>query len=254
MPDMKEKELISCFDLEKKDYVYSLESALNKLLAQPNTFTALAWQFAYDFLYISPEVSALLGYPLSSFRNNGILFLHSITPPEEIEPLYATLNGQLAAMEKDPDYINRTMVVSAETRIIHRDRSIMNTSFHALPIDYKPGDKNAYLVLGTNFIIEGKTAGEVSRTKETISRLMNQIKQDYIRSNPTRFRYLHALSSVTQRQKEVARLFCQGLSARVVAERLHISPNTVDTHRKNLLSKFEARNTAELVHQLSAFL
>jgi DNA-binding CsgD family transcriptional regulator len=32
-----------------------------------------------------------------------------------------------------------------------------------------------------------------------------------------------------------------------IAEKLFISPNTVDTHRKNLLAKFDAKNVASLV-------
>jgi DNA-binding NarL/FixJ family response regulator len=60
---------------------------------------------------------------------------------------------------------------------------------------------------------------------------------------------------ITRREKEVLLLIADGLTNNSISEKLFISPATVDTHRKNLLAKFEAKNTASLVkmaimHQL----
>ncbi len=251
---MNERDLISCFELEKDDYSFSLESALRELLAIPDTFTALAWQFDYDFLYMSPSVTNVLGYPVSNFRSRGVLFLHSITPPEQIEPLYNSLTRQMGAMEEEPGYISHPILITTKTKINHQDGRTMDAYFTALPVDYRPGEKNAYLVLGTNFLPGDKSEVEISQTCEQIKGLMIRIKENYVRANPKRFRYLEALSSVTKRELEVAELLCQGLNTRRIAEKLFISHNTVDTHRKNLLSKFESKNTAELIHQLSALI
>lgn len=57
---------------------------------------------------------------------------------------------------------------------------------------------------------------------------------------------------VTRREKEVLELIVDGMTNNEIAEKLFLSVNTVDTHRKNLLAKFEARNIAELV-KLSIF-
>jgi DNA-binding CsgD family transcriptional regulator len=46
---------------------------------------------------------------------------------------------------------------------------------------------------------------------------------------------------------EVLRLIAEGYTNQEIADQLFISAWTVDTHRKNLLLKFEARNTASLV-------
>jgi len=53
---------------------------------------------------------------------------------------------------------------------------------------------------------------------------------------------------LTRREKEVLELIAGGMTNNEIGEKLFISPSTVDTHRKNLLSKFEAKNTAALVH------
>jgi DNA-binding NarL/FixJ family response regulator len=55
-------------------------------------------------------------------------------------------------------------------------------------------------------------------------------------------------NKVSRREKEVLELIAEGLTTNEIAEKLFISMTTVDTHRKNLLSKFETKNTASLIH------
>jgi DNA-binding NarL/FixJ family response regulator len=55
------------------------------------------------------------------------------------------------------------------------------------------------------------------------------------------------LPILTRREKEVLGLIAEGLTNNEIAQKLFVSPTTVDTHRKNLLAKFETRNTASLI-------
>ena len=52
---------------------------------------------------------------------------------------------------------------------------------------------------------------------------------------------------LTRRETEVLKLIADGLTNTVIAQKLFISTTTVDTHRKNLLAKLEANNTASLI-------
>jgi DNA-binding NarL/FixJ family response regulator len=52
---------------------------------------------------------------------------------------------------------------------------------------------------------------------------------------------------ITRREKEVLELIAEGLTNNEIAQKMFISITTVETHRKNLLEKFSAKNTAELV-------
>ncbi len=52
---------------------------------------------------------------------------------------------------------------------------------------------------------------------------------------------------LTRREKEVLELIAEGMTNNEIAQQLFISTGTVDTHRKNLLAKMEAKNTASLI-------
>jgi DNA-binding NarL/FixJ family response regulator len=52
---------------------------------------------------------------------------------------------------------------------------------------------------------------------------------------------------LTRREKEVLELIAEGMTNNEIAQKLFISTGTVDTHRKNLLAKMEAKNTASLI-------
>jgi DNA-binding NarL/FixJ family response regulator len=55
------------------------------------------------------------------------------------------------------------------------------------------------------------------------------------------------LPNFTEREREIIRLIAACKSAREIAEALHISKLTVDTHRKNILDKAGLHKTSELI-------
>jgi DNA-binding NarL/FixJ family response regulator len=52
---------------------------------------------------------------------------------------------------------------------------------------------------------------------------------------------------VSDRELETLKLICDGLTNDQIAEKLHLSPETIKWHRNNLLSKTGCNNTAALV-------
>lgn len=53
--------------------------------------------------------------------------------------------------------------------------------------------------------------------------------------------------TLSEREREVFQLIAEGLSNKEVADVLHISPATVETHRARLMEKLDVHSTAELV-------
>lgn len=52
---------------------------------------------------------------------------------------------------------------------------------------------------------------------------------------------------LTLREMEVLQAIAKGFNTREIADLLHVSNNTIETHRKSLMSKLEARNAVDLV-------
>ena len=58
--------------------------------------------------------------------------------------------------------------------------------------------------------------------------------------------------TLTKREKEIMQLIAEGMTSSEIASKL-LSIYTVDTHRKNLLTKFEVNNTALLIKVAAKF-
>ncbi len=56
-----------------------------------------------------------------------------------------------------------------------------------------------------------------------------------------------ATVTLTKREEEILELVAQGLTSNEIADRLFISPRTVETHRAHLMEKLGAKNAAALV-------
>ncbi len=54
-------------------------------------------------------------------------------------------------------------------------------------------------------------------------------------------------SSLTEREREILKLVAEGYTNNQIAERLVISPKTVDTHRTHVMDKLNLHSRAELV-------
>ena len=52
---------------------------------------------------------------------------------------------------------------------------------------------------------------------------------------------------ITRREKEVLQLIAEGHTNKEIADKLFVSQSTVDSHRKNLLAKFNELNKASLI-------
>lgn len=57
----------------------------------------------------------------------------------------------------------------------------------------------------------------------------------------------YMVTKITKREKDVLSCIAKGLKGKKIADELLISYETVRTHRKNLLLKFEASSSVELI-------
>jgi DNA-binding NarL/FixJ family response regulator len=80
-------------------------------------------------------------------------------------------------------------------------------------------------------------AGEKYFSQEVTAQLMNNFS-DKKSASP--------LEALTRREREILAMIAQGLTDKEIAEKFFLSPLTVTTHRKNVLSKLGLKNKVEL--------
>ncbi|MBB6369063.1 response regulator transcription factor [Chryseobacterium shigense] len=72
-------------------------------------------------------------------------------------------------------------------------------------------------------------------------RMINFISSEEGKPNP------HIKEPLTRREMEILKLICDGFSSKDISEKLFISINTVETHRKRILLKLNAKNSVGIV-------
>ncbi|MCT2406939.1 response regulator transcription factor [Chryseobacterium antibioticum] len=72
-------------------------------------------------------------------------------------------------------------------------------------------------------------------------RMINFISSEEGKPNP------HIKEPLTRREMEILKLICDGFSSKDIGEKLFISINTVETHRKRILLKLNAKNSVGIV-------
>jgi DNA-binding NarL/FixJ family response regulator len=64
-------------------------------------------------------------------------------------------------------------------------------------------------------------------------------------------RNFRGLPFLTTKEKQIIRYLMEGNSSKEIAAMLDVSPRTIDTHRANILGKFNLKNTTELVTKIA---
>jgi two-component system nitrate/nitrite response regulator NarL len=93
----------------------------------------------------------------------------------------------------------------------------------------------AELVKGINKVLSGGTF-----YSHDISGLLIESAYPRVRTAPF----------LTPKEKEVIRYVVEGYSNKEIADKMDISPRTIETHRSNVLNKFNLKNTTELIKKI----
>jgi len=89
--------------------------------------------------------------------------------------------------------------------------------------------------------IESVVNGQAYYSQEVTNRIMEGLQQK------KRVSAEHGDAVITDREKDVLKLIAQEFTTSEIAEQLFISHHTVESHRKNLISKLGVRSAAGLV-------
>jgi DNA-binding CsgD family transcriptional regulator len=178
--------------------------------------------FCFDLIgskcsYFCPSIIGILGFDRRKYLNKGFLYFKSIIHPVDFLLFINEILTLVTSAEEGQHMIYSGNSRGITARIRHKNGGWIKSDIHLIYLkETDQGIKK--LLLG--FI-----------QKET---MCSEIQQN-------------TPSGITSREKEVFRFLSVGNSAKMVADKLHISENTVVTHRKNLIQKLHVKNSAELI-------
>ena len=105
----------------------------------------------------------------------------------------------------------------------------------------------------TNFTLDSNTLRSLQSLAEqeqcTPEEIADQILGEAFRNHLTQGENWQHWQTLTPREREIAALICLKYTSRQIADKLHISPETVKTHVEHILMKFSAsdRNSLRLM-------
>jgi two-component system nitrate/nitrite response regulator NarL len=148
----------------------------------------------------------------------NMLGMDGIEATRQVRKQYPAIKVLMLTMFNTRDYIEKVLKAGADGYILK------NTGKEEL-----------------STAIEKVMKGESYFSREVTERIMEGLQKKKTAENDP------MMVELTEREKEVLKLIVKELTTQEIADQLFISFNTVETHRKNLISKLQVRNIAGLV-------
>ncbi len=128
-------------------------------------------------------------------------------------------------------------VLSPDTRVLafsnHNERSIIMQMLHNGACGYLlKNSSSTELIACINEALDGQITFSKEVKKIIAHPSLNELK---------------TVPPLTKREKEILRMISDGKTSIQIAEELFVSPLTIETHRRNLMQKFDVKNVAALI-------
>ena len=198
-------------------------------------------QFVYIFdfpqgevNYVSPGIQKIFGYEPG---NVNLQFLYEkIHSDDRRGVAEATMDAVQGTIDNHMTSPGR-LKFSVNYRFQKKDGSFLQVLRHQT---VQQTDEDGNILRVTGIIVE---LGHLPELNGVIGKMVDNESGKVIYSRS----YAGQDSIFSTREKEIILLLANGRKTDDIAEELFISPNTVSTHRKNMLKKYAVKNTAELV-------
>jgi DNA-binding CsgD family transcriptional regulator len=214
---------------------------LNQLSAQHNTAIFL-WDTSINrFIYMSDKMRALTGDDPAIFTaENGI---------------------EVSFSKCHPNYLNAAYTMNKVAMEIAREQGskALFKTIMALDMLFRRADGEYFRMLQQGTAVEMNSRDEpllflnyaydiTHLKKEPSANLVVKTSEDvFLWDFDFQKNELVEVNRLSDQEKNVLQQLSRGKNSKAIAELLHLSPHTVDTHRRNLLKKTNCIDTTALV-------
>lgn len=264
---MKEKETISlneCIMMGLKALCDNMDSC----------FAYIGNYQTGGMIHISKSVEAILGFSQEYFLKGGVDAIRSIVHPEDMPAIVQTIvavtkefiDCSKGNVDKRPKVINYHFRgkhhdgywIPIEQKVItitFTDSGFPDIIFSILSTDNSINEEKMFInkyfdKADKKLLIPFISSASLNKNDKNCS---DYSKKDNLGGLVEITTHLNPIRDISSREKEVLKFISYGYSTKEIAEKLNISFHTVESHRKNLLQKFNSKNSAELVKEASKF-
>ena len=206
----------------KKQVLLQLSKASNKGMAiydlHRDEYTLLHWQYEAD-------------YPFQK-EFNCRERLQALLHPDDIQYVQQTKHKALSLMKKLPEDELKQHKLIYECRMKNANGTFQRFMHQYMVLELDK-DGELWLLLLLLDPVTGKETETPPRGMMIMDCMTGTMKVSH---NETCF---------TRREVEILQLLARGYESSRIAEKLFISKNTVDNHRRNILSKTKTENTTQ---------
>ncbi len=236
----------------------------NLCTALSTTETAMAYIGTYlsgEFLFVNSTLEKFLGQPKDKLLSNGISAISTLTVPEDLIGIRQVLAKGISELQSgkirrsDPTLFKFRLFDKSGRLRFYRQAAFSLTFTEEGKLEFALGilieeTEEAYskVVLWEEFLLKEKILSEVW---EILIQNESSLRPAMVASSKKDIceltLYTNPQHNLTKREKEILQHISDGLSSKEVSDCLNISFHPVEAHRKNLLVKFNAKNSAELI-------
>lgn len=205
------------------------------------TFFCITNTVTQNFEYVSKNFTSCTGLENDKMLSGGMKYFWSKFHPDDVPLWIQALQSlmEFTMNELDSKKRNR-MSYTWNYRLKNAQGNYVNIVQNTTPLQFDETNKPV-IGLAHYTVLDGRVKMDICAT----AKYLNE-KNEYETLFFTNLSNKNLLAAVSNRERDIIRLLLLKNSSKEISEKLHISKHTVDTHRRNILKKFNLTSTGEL--------
>lgn len=200
----------------------------------------------FTYPYASHNTWNIYGCSPEEFKREGAVITERIMEPRDIGKFSMGIKHAWKFLMEQPIWKRRNFKITIDFRINIKGKSERNLlQYSILRLDNL--GNIIYILIISSLISHLKSDEDLFLTiesKEDDEHFFWMIDDKRLRPYDL---------NLSKREREIIKLISQGYNTKQIADKLFISFHTVKTHRKNILTKTNTKNAAELIKYSSAY-
>ena len=198
-----------------------------------------------SFEFVSKNIEACIGINKHVLEEKGMRYLWSLMHPDDIDKWLQALDGLMKfTLAEIPEEDRSLMSYTWNYRLKNHEGKYVNVIQNTTPLEFDETNK-PIIGLAHYTVLDSEISLEVCASAKRLN-ANNEYETVYFNT------YSQKLLSegISNRERDIIRLLVLNKTSKEIADSLSISPNTVDTHRRNILKKLNVSSTGELIGML----